>query len=116
MTITIGVIDTLQAAVEAAKKTNPADLRKLHEQIGAMVKAEEAKHGVEASKQRKREAALRDPQAPVVVQAMKTLGRLGLSPTEASDLSRLNAALDSHRWSTEERFRCKALLHTVGII
>jgi hypothetical protein len=106
----------MNAAAKSGAEPNLADAKLLRDHLSGVVKKLEANNSVEAARKRKLEAALSDPEAPVVRQALKTLDRLGLTPYEAAELNKLNAAMDSRRWSTEERFRTKALLHSVGII
>jgi hypothetical protein len=108
--------ERMNAAAKSGAEPNLADAKLLRDHLSGVVKKLEANNSVEAARKRKLEAALSDPEAPVVRQALKTLDRLGLTPYEAAELNKLNAAMDSRRWSTEERFRTKALLHSVGII
>jgi hypothetical protein len=116
MTITIGTIDHLSAAVEAAKKTNPRDLLALRDQIDGMIKAQSAEAAYEADRTRKMNAALANPEAPAVRQALASLQRLGLSVKAAADIATLNAKLDERRWSVEERLRVKSMLHSIGVL
>jgi hypothetical protein len=118
MTIKIGVVDHLTAAVDGAKKVNNTrDLKKLRNEIDAMIKAEEAKTGVEAMRAAKIDRAAHDPaMAPIVTQAIGSLKRLGLSLEAAADLEKLNDALDAHRWGSNERLRIKGMLHQIGVL
>jgi hypothetical protein len=116
--MTIKILDTLTAATDAAKKVNNArDLKKLRDEIDGLIKAKEAKTGVEAMRAKKIERAAHDPaMRPVVTQAIGSLKRLGLSLDAAADLEKLNDALDAHRWSSNERLRIKGLLHSIGVL
>jgi hypothetical protein len=116
MSIQIGTIDHLSAAVEAAKKANPADLRTLRDEIDGMIKAQSAAAAYDAQRAKKVQAALDNPEAPAVRQALATLQRLGFSVEQAANIQTLNAKLDERRWSTEERMRVKAMLHSIGVI
>lgn len=117
MSINVGVIDQLSAAVEAAKKANPADLRKLHQQIGDMLKAADAKNSAEARRAAKLQAAIDDPQKHGAVEYAKgCLRRVGLDFAAASDVNKLNSAMTEHKLDTARRIELKRLLGELGVI
>jgi hypothetical protein len=116
--MSIKILDTLQAAVAAANTvSNMRDLKALRAEIDGMIRAEEARTGLEAMRAKKIERAASDPaMRPVVTQVLGTLKRLGLTLEAASDLETLNDALEGHRWSSNERLRVKAALHQIGVL
>jgi hypothetical protein len=114
--MSIQKIDTLQAAVEAAKKTSPRDLQALRDQIDVMIKAQGAQAAYDTQRAQKMNSALANPDAPAVRQAIASLARLGLSAEAAADIAVLYQKLDERRWSTEERLRLKSMLHSIGVL
>jgi hypothetical protein len=113
--MTIKILDSLQATVDSAKAMNHRDLKKLHDEIGGLLRAEEQKHSAASRRAVLMQAASDDPaMRPTVVYALGRLKALGISLEAAADKSKLDAALRER--PTQDRMALKAALARCGII
>lgn len=118
MTIKIGVVDHLTAAVEGAKKlNNTRDLRKLYDEIGGMLRAEEQKRSAASRRAVLMEAAATDPaMRATLTYAVGRLKSIGLSLEAAADTAALDAALKDNSTNDRDRIALKSALARIGVI